>query len=373
MAASTLMQFSLGVLGPYITQEFALTRTTFGTAGSALYLSGLVASLLAGRLVNRWGEVRLTRLVHVIVIAAFLMVAFAPNWAWVLAAAAMMGLPLGIGNPITNVLIVNRVDDAVQGTATGIKQSGVQIGALLAGAVVPPIAAAYSWRPAVGLLGVLAFAGLMLSLPLRQAPSSGRAELSLDGSRKQGRPSSLAAFLGVYAALMGCGTSAVISFLPLFAHGELSLPASRAGQLIAVVGLVGAAARVLMGVLGNRISRFEPLLVVLAAVAMGSAGMLVAASSRPYLVWLAVIGLGASAIAWQTPAMLAVVRERRIAAQSSGVVMTGFIGGMMIGPLTFGSLVDATSSYLLGWILVTAAFAAATLLSLIATVRKPAT
>src|SRR5690606_15805683 len=113
------------------------------------------------------------------------------------------------------------------------KQSGVQIGALVAGAMVPPIALSYSWRLAAGLLGVLALVGLVLSLPLQDASSSTRAESSVATSTHQGRQSSLAAFLGVYAALMGCGTSAVISFLPLFAHGELLLPSSRAGQLIA--------------------------------------------------------------------------------------------------------------------------------------------
>lgn len=39
-----------------------------------------------------------------------------------------MGFPLGLGNPVTNQLIVTWVDRTVQGTATGVKQSGVQVG-----------------------------------------------------------------------------------------------------------------------------------------------------------------------------------------------------------------------------------------------------
>lgn len=365
MAASALMQFGLAVLAPFITAEFGLSRTQYGSGVSTLFLSGVLVSLLAGRLVGRWGEVRLLRAVFAFALVAFVIMAVAPGWGWVLVAAMLMGIPLGLGNPVTNQLIVTRVDQTVQGTATGVKQSGVQVGALFAGAVVPPVAVAFGWRAGVGVLALVAVVGLLLAVPLRDTPQPDR----FDGDGPPGRPSTLALFLCGYAALMGFAAAAVNAFLPLFAYEELAMSVSRAGQLVAVIGLLGALARVGMGVIGNRIRRFALWLAGLAAVAVAASALLLAASRQPGLVWLVVVGFAVSANAWQVAAMLAVVRQGRDAARSSGIVMGGFIGGMMLGPLTFGVVVDATRSYAAGWGMVVSVFAAALGLSVLVTVR----
>src|SRR5690606_35863259 len=129
---------------------------------------------------------------------------------WVLLGAVLMGMPLGLGNPVTNQLIVTRIDSAAQGTATGIKQSGVQVGALFVGLTLPPIAGAYGWRLAMGSVVVVALIGLMLSFPLRR---SGACEAGRYPPAGSARISPLALCLAGYAVLMGYGVSAVNAFL----------------------------------------------------------------------------------------------------------------------------------------------------------------
>jgi hypothetical protein len=118
---------------PTITREFSLTRTQYGVAASVLFLSAVVVSLQAGRVVRRCGADRLIRVLLAHAVIALIVIAVAPGWHWVLVGAVVMGVPLGLMNPVTNQLIAGRVIHTVQGTVTGIKQSGVQMGALVIG------------------------------------------------------------------------------------------------------------------------------------------------------------------------------------------------------------------------------------------------
>lgn len=368
MAASALMQFALGVLAPFITAEFDITRTAFGSATSVLFLSGLVVSLAAARLVERWGEVRLLRALHLAIIAAFLLVALAPSWEWVFVGVVVMGLPLGVGNPVTNALIVHRVDAAVQGTATGIKQSGVQVGALIAGLSAPAVAAATSWRIAAAMLGALAVVGVALSARLNESPLP--PEPTSHTPQRHWQLPPLTWYLTVYAVFMGWGVSAIVAFLPLYAFEDLGMPAHLAGLLTGVIGLLGALSRVAIGVLANTAQQLGRWLIVLAGAAAVSTPLLLAAARLPHLVWIAVIGLGAGAIAWQSPAMITLVRLESQVARSSGLVMAGFFTGMLTGPLAFGRLADETGTYAAGWLAVSAAFVLATVLSCIAAYQQ---
>src|SRR5207302_7523744 len=57
------------------------------------------------------------------------------------------------------------------GIVTGVKQSGVQIGAFLAGLVLPGVAGAVGWRPALGGCALLGAAGLVLTWCYVPSPS----------------------------------------------------------------------------------------------------------------------------------------------------------------------------------------------------------
>lgn len=360
MAVSTLMQFVLAVLAPFIISEYSLSRTTYGSAASLLFLCAVAVSLLAGRLVNSWSEAAVVRTLYTAAVLAFVVMAVVPGWIGVLLAAMVMGFPLGIGNPVTNVLIATRVPPESQGTAAGVKQSGVQVGALFVGLCVPPVAAAYGWRTAAAMLAVIALCGLAVTLPLRAGVEvpAGHSGLAERPSAEH-RSSALATFLSAYAVLAGVGASAVNAFLPLFAFEVLAVPADRAGLIIALLGMFGATARVLVGVLDDTWWRFEFWLAGLALAGAASLALLFPAMSHPALLWVAVIGFGASTPAWQTTAVLALVRESGAAARSSGLVFGSFLVGMVLGPLSFGWLTDVTGTYVAGWLLVIGAFVVA--------------
>jgi MFS family permease len=83
------------------------------------------------------------------------------------------------------------------------------------------------------------------------------------------------------------------------------------------------------------------------------------------LFWPAILGLGATAVAWNAVAMVAVVRtsESGGTGRASGTVLTGFFAGLLVSPVIAGSMVDRTGSYAVGWAVITALFAAAAALA----------
>lgn len=373
MTVCTLMQFVLAVLAPYITAEFDLSRTRYGSAASVLFLGAVLVSLLAGRLVDGFGAIRLLRALYVAAAGAFLLLSVTPSWTGVVLAALVMGVPLGLGNPVTNVLVVTRVPAPLRGTATGVKQAGVQVGALTLGLALPPVATAFGWRTAGGLLAAAAVLGLVAVRPLRdegrRAPATGGAVRT--GRRTRPRLSHPA--LTAYAVLAGVAASSVNAFLPLFAFEELGLAPQQAGWIVALLGLLGATSRVIVGMLGEQLPRLWLWLAGLAYAGAAAILLLFPALDRPGLVWVAAVAFGGTAPAWQSAAMLALMRGGDPAGRSAGVVIGGFLLGMVAGPLAFGRLTDHTQGYTAGWWLVAGTLVAAgTLAAAAAAVRARA-
>ena len=60
--------------------------------------------------------------------------------------AAVVGIGQTLANPATNKMIAHEVPPGRRGLITGIKQSGVQAGAFVAGVAFPAAAVAVGWR-----------------------------------------------------------------------------------------------------------------------------------------------------------------------------------------------------------------------------------
>jgi hypothetical protein len=73
------------------------------------------------------------------------------------------------------------------------------------------------------------------------------------------------------------------------------------------------------------------------------------------------MGIGATAAAWNSVGMLAIVREMGVqgTSRASGHVLTGFYIGLLAMPPAFGALADATGTYDASWGLTLLSVAAA--------------
>jgi MFS family permease len=284
-----------------------------------------------------------------------------PTYPLLLLAALLAGLALATGNPVTNKLVIERIDHARRGMTMGLKQAGVQAGAFLSGLVLAPAAAVWGWRAALAATATVPLVGAVgtvLAVPRDVAVARGQ-------RRAQRMPvSAPVRRLAVYGFLMGVAVSNVNAYLPLFAVEDVGMSTVRAGALIGVMGIFGMTMRVVWAWSSDRSGRYGRYLTWMAFGGMVSIllGVVTAvAGLSPHVLWLTAIGLGFSAVTWLSVAMIAVVASARPqnAGHASGVVLFGFYSGFLPGPVLFGWIVDTTGTYTASWSLVIAMFLAA--------------
>ncbi|WP_144828721.1 nitrate/nitrite transporter [Kocuria rhizophila] len=159
MAAGPVFNYGVGALSATIVESYAITEGQYGFIITAVFaVAGLAAPLL-GVLADRIDtRVQLT-LIFGGVLVAFLLSATWQSYAMLLVAALIAGLAQSFSNPVTNRIVAQRVPLAQRPAWMGWKQSGVQVGLLVAGLTFPAAGAAFGWRGA-------ALFGALLCVPL---------------------------------------------------------------------------------------------------------------------------------------------------------------------------------------------------------------
>jgi predicted MFS family arabinose efflux permease len=363
MVASTLTQFAVSSLSPFLIRDLGLTRTRFGVLAATVFLVGGLAAPVMGVLVDRIGGRRTYVVLFASAILGWLGMAVSTSFAWAMLAVACGGVAAGGGNPVTNHLVMRHLPRGEQGAVMGVKQSGPQAAAIATGLMLPFGAARIGWRWA--LVATTALLLLAAYKSVRVIPRSD----ALRGRRRGDRPGtaerSTVRWIAVHSFFMGVGISSVWSYVPLYAF-ELGFDERVAGTTVLCIGLVGLPALLYGGRLAERWQRVSG---PLTAFAVGSAAcvlvMALAEHSASWLVWLASIGFAVTAVPWHVVGMVAIIRRVDIAraGRASGVVLMGFNAGLVASPIVFGWTVDHTGGYALGWLATSVAFAVAAAVS----------
>lgn len=357
MGTGTYAGYAFGVLGPDLVTEFDLSRFELGLVTTTFFVVGGPLSLVAGRATDRFGARRVMLAAFAVSATAIAGMALAPTYAVLLGMAAFAGIALAAGNPVTNKLIAVHVAPGGRGLIMGGKQSGVQVGAFLTGALLAPLAVALGWRTALGWSALIPLAGIALALAVvpgeRRDPDASAADRS--GPLPHG-----VYWLAAYAFLMGSGVATINAYLPLYLVERADASQEVAGTVAATIGLVGIFSRIGWGWASERMRSFSLPLLLLGGGAVVAVLMVLAVEMVGlWLAWPAAALFGATAVTWNAVGMLAVISSSGAgtAGRASGVVVFGFYIGFVASPVLFGWLVDTTSGYTLAWALVAATFA----------------
>lgn len=359
MGTGTFPGFAFGVLGPDLIAEFGLTRAGLGVLTTAHFAVGGLGSTLAGRATDLLGARRTMLVAFALVAAAQVAMAASGGFGWLLVAAAAAGVSLAAGNPATNKAVSQHLAPGRRGLTMGVKQAGVQLGAVLAGWVVAPLAAGFGWRTALLASTVVPLAGLLLT-PLLVPPDPPLAAAA-ERAATTALPRAIRR-LAVYAFLLGAAAGAFNAYLPLFVVERLGTTTTRAGAIAAAVGATGAASRIVWGWLAERLTSYR---LPLTGMAFGAVVAVTLVATAPRLgitaVWLGAVLFGATAVTWNAVGMVAVIGEveAQDAGRASGLVLFGFYTGFVPSPVAFGALVDVTGGYGASWLLVMLLLAAA--------------
>jgi predicted MFS family arabinose efflux permease len=355
MAAATFAQVVFSALSSNLIDEFGVERWQIGALVTATGVTGALLSPVFGRVTDRLGAVRSMRSVLVAAVVFLGLIALAPTYGFLALAAVLTGVPQGWCNPATNALIVSNVEAGARGIITGIKQSGVQMGTFLGGLVMAPISQVWGWRPALAVFLIFPLAGL---IGMRRRPD---VQLAPKDTRSTGPLPVAVTWVAAYGTVSGLATSAVFTFMPLFAQEDQGWSAAQAGLLLAGIGLVGVVSRISWGSASERWLGHGSTLRLL-AIQASTSSLLLALAALDFLPgWAlvpAAILFGSGAIAWNAVGMLAVMdfSPSQMVGRGTGLVLLGFLLGIGFGAPIMGLSVDRLGTYVPGWTVVTLLF-----------------
>jgi MFS family permease len=345
-------------LSPLLLQDLGLTRAQVGLFLPATYLGGVLMSLPAGWVTDRVGA-RLTLAGGQLLTGAMTaLAAWRPSLGSMLPLFLLSGLGWAVVNPTTGRAVIDRFPTRERGLAMGIKQTGLTLGGVTAALTLPAVALGWGWRVA---LTAAAAASIVSSLAVLVGlgPARGGAPLPAAGPHL----SELGAFLSrrPFVVLLVCGLglsiaqASVLAYLALFARERLGLGIVAAGGLLAVAQAGGTVARLGWGAVSDRLfgGRRRPAMVINAGVAAAAYLAFASGMSLPIPVAAALAAVaGMGAFGWNGLyfALTAEIGGPRHAGMLTGLAVSFAWSGILLGPLLFGQLLQATDSYRLAWL-----------------------
>lgn len=339
MALPMLVFYAIGALGPFLVADLQVPEHWLGYLTMSAFGLAALLSLGAGAIVERLGGRRALGLLFGCCAAAYTLAGILPGFLGLVLALAVCGVAQALANPATNLLIAEQFPVAERAATVGFKQAGVQVSALFAGLLLPLLAQYLGWRVALVLFAPLALLlGWTVLRHLPGLPASARG-----ASPPLRRPSTGLALLMAVQCSVAIALSSFVTYLGVFARAQ-EVPAVLAGSLVAVFGVMGIVARVLLTPLAARMRDESLMLGALCALAALAVFSLSRATPQAWI-WLLVgsIGMGLTAVATNAVAMSMVLRDRAFGAPaaSASLLSVGFFAGFALGPPMFGALLRA--------------------------------
>lgn len=355
---------AFGVLGvsplsPILLHDFGLTRFQVGLLLPAVYVGGLVVSLPAGHLADRFGaRICLSgglALSGVLLALASGVTAFSA----LLGCLLVAGVGWSIVNPAIGRAIIEIFPASERGLAMGIKQMGLTVGGIAAAVVLPALAARQGWRIAIGVCAVVA----LVPVALGWRPMRALARPVPDETVTSAMPQSSWWWLArpplvlLFAAGLGLGMtqSAVLGYLPLFGTQRLRLTPVGAGWLLAFAQIGATAARLALGFASDRWLGGQRIPWLVATALVGTVTMLRFAwpgAMSPVAALIVAFWIGVGAFGWVGIYLVltAEVGGRDQAGLLTGVAMGVIFAGILVGAPLFGFLLERADSYVAPWL-----------------------
>ena len=357
MVAMALL--TLPVIAPVVAQDLQVSPALVGLYVSVTYAGAMVATLMGGATVARMGAIRVSQ--WGLVLCAVGLVLCAVPWlpAMVLG-AVLIGLGYGPITPASSHLLARTTPKAQMSLVFSIKQTGVPLGSMLAGAIVPPLALLIDWQLSMWVVAALCLVCAGVSQSLRAELDSDRqADLRI-------RWGSLIEPIRMVLAHRALLTMASCSFmfsmvqlslttyLVTFLHDDLSYGLVVAGLALSVTQLGGIGGRVVWGYVADRWLGARRMLLLLASMmavcALASAFL---TTDTPHGVVIAIlVGFGASAIGWNGVYLAEVARRAPpgMASMATGGTLAFTFLGVVLGPPMFGALSGLFGTYRAGFV-----------------------
>lgn len=374
-AMVSMALLTVPVMATVVAQALGVSATLTGMFVAVAYVGAILASLASGSAVARFGAIRVSQ-VGLVLCAVGLVVCMLPSLTAMALGAFLIGLGYGPITPASSHLLALTTPAHRMALVFSVKQTGVPVGGMLAGALVPGMVLLGGWQSALLAVAAANVACAIASQPLRGA---------LDADREPDRPlafgnlmqplhlvlsqrvlARLAAVSFVFSAMQ----LSLSTYLVTYLQEALDYGLVKAGLALSIAQIGGIVGRVAWGYVSDRWLGARRTLSVLAGLMAIStlATALVHAQVPPLLVFTLLIVFGASAIGWNGVYLAEVARRAPpgMASMATGGTLAVTFFGTVLGPALFGALAAFGGSYRAGF----AALAIPTALCFLGLMRK---
>lgn len=324
-----------------------MSAAVIGYQVAIVYCGAAALALIAGGLARRYGPVRTSQLALWLVGGGCGLSAVG-TLPLVVAGAFVMGLGYGATNPAASLLLA-RVPSKRMNLIFSLKQSGVPIGGVLSGLIVPPITQWAGWQAALATCAALIVL-LGMGIGVKRA--------DWDAGRTAGAPvlasvlqsvqvvwkQPILRWLAAASFLYSGVQMSLTGFLLTYLVTDIAIGLVAAGTILSVTHASGALGRVAWGLLADRFRSGGAVLV--ANGVMTICGALLVAAVEPSWPMAFVIAacafFGFSALGWNGVYIAAIAR--RAPAGTIGLATGGSLfvtyAGVIVTPPAFAMLHD---------------------------------
>lgn len=346
---------NLPVVAPAVAKDVGISTNYLGAYVALAYFGAMVASLLGGAAVKRWGAIRLSQ-IGLVLAAIGLFLCAIPTVETIALGALFIGAGYGPITPASSHLLIKSTPPEKLSFVFSIKQTGVPLGGMIAGATVPSLNFLIGWQWAFVCSGIACVICALSVQRLREGLDDDRdptvrpslstgfvLPLKLIFSHRTLRKLSYMSFMFSIAQM------ALMGYLVTFLYEDLGWSLVAAGGALTVAQAAGVSGRMLWGYVSDRWLGATMMLIVVAVLlvigAMGTA--LLRPESSPWFLFPVLIIFGASAIGWNGVFLAEIARQApkgQAGVATGGTLCITFLG-VMLGPPLFGVLAGMLSSY----------------------------
>jgi MFS family permease len=353
-ALSTMSGLTIPVLAPPIAAETGMSASLVGVYTAFLYGGSMISSLAGGGFLLRYGALRVSQ-VCLLVVAIGLLINM-PGYIYLFVLGAIVtGLGGGPSTPASSQILARYTNPATAPFVFSIKQTGVPVGGVIAGALLPVFVEMFGWRGALVCAASMSLVFALMLQPFRAEFDSDRQphrslkltdlRATLGAVLRDARVRELALGLFAFTGLQLAFASFFISFLSLGMGWTLT----DAGIAYSIAMGAGIAGRLIWGWVG---SRYVPpvLLLAVLGLAMGVACMAIGLVDETWqkpAVWAVAFCYGMTGIGYQGVLLAEIARiapPGMAGVVTGGAVFFAYVG-MITFPASFGIILALTDSY----------------------------
>ncbi len=376
-AMVSLALLTVPVMATVVAQALGVSATLTGVFVAVAYIGAIIASLAAGSAVARFGAIRVSQ-AGLVFCAAGLALCIVPAPAAFALGAFLIGLGYGPVTPASSHLLALTTPADRMSLVFSIKQTGVPLGGMLAGAIIPGLVLLGGWQLALAAVAVANVLCALAAQPLRAELDADRQPqrelafgnllqplhlvLSLPVLKR------LAAFSFIFSAMQ----LSLSTYLVTYLHEALAFGLVQAGLALSLAQVGGIVGRIAWGYVSDRWLGARRTLALLAALMAVStlATALLTTQVPPLVLSSLLIVFGASAIGWNGVYLAEVARRAPagMASMATGGTLAVTFLGTVLGPALFGAMAAFGGGYRAGF----AALAIPTFLACAGLLRKEA-